>query len=245
MSTPNLVLLEFVALTLPRHESYSPFCMKVHRALRYAGLAYERREAGPPEQVLARNPKGQLPILLVDDEVVYDSTPILRRIERLSPLAALSTPEARLWEEAADGAFNGYLVASRWADDDNWPRTRDTYFQGIPEAMRAVATQPIRERVVASLVARDIYRGGSAECWSRLEDLLDDLDARAPAHGFWLGEELSCADLALFPQIHGFRTALTPRQHESVERRQRLVAYLDRVHESTWIPRERTQEEAA
>ncbi|MFO0697298.1 MAG: glutathione S-transferase family protein [Polyangiales bacterium] len=237
MSQPNLVLLEFAALSLPRHESYSPFCMKVSRALRYAGLSYERREAGPPDHVVAMNPKGQLPILLVDDEVVYDSTPILRRIERLSPLAALSSPEARLWEEMADGALYGYLVASRWADDENWERTREAYFQGIPEPVRRDVTKPIRERVIGSLVGRDVWRGGPAECWSRLEALLDDLEARAPSQGFWLGDELSCADLSLFPQLHGYRTELTPRQHASVERRARLVAYLDRVHEATWTPR--------
>lgn len=237
MAQPNLVLVEFAPTTSRTHESYSPFCMKVHRALRHAGLHYTRRHEGNPGMHKALNPKGQFPVLLVDGRPVADSTPILRTIESLSPLAAVATPEARLWEEFADQALYGYLVASRWADDANWPRTRERYFDAIPKPIRSIITGRIRARVVASLIGRDVWRGGADECWSRLRDLLADLDARAPERGFWLGDELSVADLAIFPQLHGLRTDLTPAQDAWLAEHPRLVAYLDRVDAATSEPR--------
>jgi len=237
MSKPNLVLVEFANPDLPYHESYSPFCMKVHRALRYAGLDYSSQNDGNPAAAKALNPKGQLPVLLVDGTPLADSTPILRAIERMSPLAAKSTPEARLWEEFADSALYGYLVASRWADDANWVRTREAYFTAIPRPIRGLVTSRIRKRVISSLIGRDVWRGGADECWTRLRDVLADLEVRAPRSGYWLGDELTVADLAIFPQLHGYRTPLTPVQREWLESKPTLVAYLDRVDAATRVAR--------
>jgi hypothetical protein len=36
-----------------------------------------------------------------------------------------------------------------------------------------------RAKVVGNLVARDVWRAGSAPCWERFEATLDQLDARA------------------------------------------------------------------
>ena len=62
-------------------ESYSPFCLKVHRALRATGLAYTVRNAPNPAAYKRHNPKGQVPVLLVGDEAVTDSTRILARTD--------------------------------------------------------------------------------------------------------------------------------------------------------------------
>jgi glutathione S-transferase len=244
MSQPNLVLVEFDRPAHPQHESYSPFCMKVHRALRHAGLAYSSR-VSDPRSVADLNPKGQLPVLLVDGKPVFDSTEIVRFIESITPHAAQSTPEARLWEELADGALYGYLVASRWADESNWPRIRDAYFGAMPMPMRIEVSSQVRAGIVERLVGRDIWRGGPDECWARLGALLDDLDARAPKTGYWLGDSLSIADISLFAQLHGFRIPETPVQAAMVAARKNLSNYLDRVHRATAETRDVSNQNAA
>src|ERR1700689_1126136 len=86
-STPDLVLCELAdasAATKQRAESYSPFCLKVHRALRAAGLPYERRHGRAPRDFVKENPAAQVPVLLVDGEPVADSTRILHRIEGIA-----------------------------------------------------------------------------------------------------------------------------------------------------------------
>lgn len=233
MSTPKLVLCELEQPDVPGIESFSPFCLKAHRALKAAGLPYERRHGDRPAAFGKYNPTRQVPVLLVDGEPVSDSTEILRRIVTLRPGALAAEPEAWLWEELADSALNGFLVAARWADDRNWPITSAAYFATMPSLIRALVPPRIRKRVLGTLVARDVWRAGPTRCWARFEALLDELDARAPERGWWCGRALSVADIALFAQLHSLRTPLTAPQADSLARRKRLSAWLDRVHEET------------
>jgi glutathione S-transferase len=233
MDKPNLILCELADTKLATVESYSPFCLKAHRALKAAGLSYQRRHGGRPDSFKPYNPTGQVPVLLVDGAPVADSTEIVKRIVALRPDALAADAEAWLWEEFADTALYGFVVASRWADDRNWPLTRAAYFGGIPAPVRALVVPRLRKRVIGTLVARDVWRAGAERCWLRFEALLDQLDARAPQAGWWCGGRLSVADVALFAQLHSLRTPLTVPQAESLARRKRLSAWLDRVHEET------------
>src|ERR1700722_3215890 len=216
-TTPKLVLCELADASAHGVESFSPFCLKAHRALRAAGLPYERRHGREPRSFQKENPLGQVPVLLVDGEGVADSTRILRRIEKLAgpiggALDARAHAEAWLWEELADTSLNGFLVAARWADDRNWPAVRAAYFGGAPWFVGALIAPRIRKRVVGGLVARDVWHAGAEACWARFLTTLEDLDARGPRSGFWVGERLTVADVALFGQLQSFRTQLTPWQ---------------------------------
>lgn len=237
---PALILCELERPPLPRHESHSPFCLKVHRALKAAGLAYTSRHADRPSAHRSVNPTGQVPVLLIDGEAVADSTEILRRLARLTPTPnwAAHPPavlaEAMLWEELADSVLNGFVVAARWADPRNWPQVRAAYFSRMPRVLAAVLPGLLRRKVIAGLHARDVWRAGPDACWRRFTDLLDSLEQRAPADGFWLGEGLSAADIGLFAQLHSLRAPLTPWQSEQIDVRPRLRAWLERIDAATW-----------
>ena len=228
MTTPTLTLCELGDATPHGVESYSPFCLKVHRALRLAGLSYQRRH-GAPHSFRDLNPAGQVPVLLVGDTPVADSTRILARIEALVPGTIARDAEALLWEELADTSLSAFLVASRWADDRNWPGVRDAYFAGVPALVRPAVAGSIRRGILASLRAREVWRTGPDACWTRFQETLDLLEARAPARGFWVGERVSAADLALFAQLRSLQTDLTPWQRDQVASRPRLQAYVARI----------------
>ncbi len=236
---PHLTLCELADAALPHVESYSPFCLKIHRALQLAGLPYERRFGAMPASHKRHNPQEQVPILLVGDEPVHDSTAILHRIEQLAPgkLQAGLTPqqvgEAWLWEEFADTSLNGFLVAARWADDRNWLATRAAYFTTMPAPLVPVITPLIRKRVLKSLHARDVWRAGPETCWARFTAILDHLEAHITGKTYWLGNTRSVADIAIFAQLHSLRTPLTPWQHGEVAKRPALTAWLDRIDAET------------
>ena len=235
---PTLVLCELRDSGVPRVESYSPFCLKAHRALQLCGLPYERRHGSRPSDFGHLNPAEQVPVLLVGDEAVADSTRIVSRLEALSGgalsrgLDARASAEAFLWEEFADSALYGFVVASRWADDDNWTRTKRAYFASMPALVRAVLPGRLRARVVEGLRARDVIRPNLDRCWENFEHVLDRLEVRAPDRGYWLGDAPSRADVAIFAQLFSFRTPLTPRQAERVALRSRLSTWLDRVDDA-------------
>jgi glutathione S-transferase len=233
-SLPSLVLCELADASAHGVESHSPFCLKVHRALRLARLPYERRHGSRPSEFRKWNPTGQVPVLLVDGAPVVDSTKILERVDELTGvfsrgLSASTRAEAWLWEEFADTALNGFLVAARWADERNWPGVRDAYFGAAPWPVRALVAPKLRRGVIGNLVARDVWRAGADACWERLARTLDQLEARAPAQGFWLGATPTVADVAIFGQLHSLRTPLTRAQAAAVADRKMLSAYLDRV----------------
>ena len=234
----NIVLCEVGQTGVPGLESWSPFCLKVHRALRTAGLSYESRHGRMPADFKDLNPAGQVPVLVVDGKPISDSTRIVEKILALAPQAFSVSAEAWLWEDWADRALNGYVVAARWADPKNWPLLHDMYFGKAPWFVRSFVAPAVRRRVLKALEARDFLRHGPDALWSDFRRILDHLEERAPEGGFWLGGPLSIADLGLFAQLRSLRTQLTAAQSREIELRPRLVDYLDRVDSATRSSRE-------
>jgi glutathione S-transferase len=240
-TTHKLVLCDFPSAPPPRDArwlSYSPFVTKVDRALKLAKLPFTH-ERVEMMRISKLNPKGQLPVLLVNDEVVSDSTTILQRIDQLAPgslnpgLEGARLAEAWLWEEFADTALYPQVLATRWADDRGWPVVRQAFFGSFPPVVRDLLAGFIRRKTFSVLVARDFTRGGLAECETRLFRVLDQLEARAPKSGFWLGEAPSVADLGLFAQLHSLRLPETAFRASDIAARKNLSAWLDRVDAAT------------
>jgi glutathione S-transferase len=229
--TVSLVLCELASPAEAGLESYSPFCLKVHRALQVAGLAYTSRHASRPAEHRAHNAAAQVPVLLVDGAPIADSTEIVRYVASRAPERLGASAEAWLWEDWADTALNGFVVASRWADERNWPAVRDAYFGKAPWFVRTLIAPMLRKKVQNGLVARDVWRAGAAACWARFERILDALEERAPASGFWVGDGVSVADVAIYGQVRSLLTSLTVPQAEAVRARPTLLAYVGRVDE--------------
>lgn len=99
--------------------------------------------------------------------------------------------------------------------------------------MRGLIAPLLRRRAVKRLVARDVWRGGAEACWDRFLTSLEDLEARAPRSGFWMGERLTVADIAIFAQLQSLRTPLTQWQSHAIGQKAALRGWLDRVDAST------------
>jgi glutathione S-transferase len=235
----KLLLCDFPAKTeLEGWSSYSPFVLLIDRALRLAKLPYERHYVDMMK-LKQLNPIGQLPVLVIDGENVADSTRILHRIEALAPgsmtaeLDASGQGEAWLWEEFGDTSLYPYVLAARWADDRGWPVPRDAFFGPLPAPIRMFVAPMVRRGTIKKLIGRDFLRGGLDACYERLDRVLDALDARAPADGFWLGARPTVADLGLFAHLHSLRLPKTPHVAERLSSRARLTQWLDRVDAAT------------
>jgi glutathione S-transferase len=242
MTTGQLVLCDFEAETgQAGWVSFSPFVLEVDRALKLAGLPFEHRRVSV-FKLKELNPTGQLPVLLVGDEKVVDSTRILHRIEQLAPgsmtggLDSRHLAEAWLWEEFADTALYPYVLATRWADDKGWPVPKKAFFSSLPPVVRDIVAPLVRRNTMRALVGRDFLRGGLEACYERMYGVLDHLEARAPEHGFWLGERPCVADLGLFAHLHSLRIPHTPWRGEDLAKRPRLSEWLDRVDAATGGP---------
>jgi glutathione S-transferase len=99
----------------------------------------------------------------------------------------------------------------------------------MPSLVRAFVPDRLRAGVHKRLAARDVVRPSLEACWERFEETLGELEARAPARGFWLGTSVTRADIALFAQLRSLCTALTPAQADRVQDQARLSAWMARV----------------
>ncbi len=223
----TIVLCELPDPEIEGLESFSPFCLKVHRALRLQKRPYERRFGRSPASFSSLNPLSKVPVLLIGDEVVCDSTRILQRLQ------VPGNGESKLWEDYADTTMAGFNAASRWACDKNWPRIKNAFFGAMPGPLRAFLPARFRRRVIRGLKIREIWDAGPDACWLRFSQMLDHLSQRAPEKGFWMGDTITVADLGIFSQLHSMRIALTPWQSEEIAKRAKLTAYLERVDRAT------------
>jgi len=230
---PQLVLCE---LGPDAHglESLSPFCLKVHRALKFHGLDYERRYAIRPSEHRKHNPLGQVPVLLIEGEPVADSTAILQALEDLTdksllPLDRRQLAIAWLWEDYADRVLGYYVFAARWFDDRNWSALADEQFRPLPALLKPWMPNLIRSRILKKMSAMEFIRVGQAGCWRMFQQHLDRLDDCAPEECFWVGDKVTVADIGLFGVLHCLRSEISPWQMQEINRRPRLRAWLDRV----------------
>lgn len=230
---PHLVLCE-VGPDTHGLESLSPFCLKIHRALKFYGLPYERRYAVRPDEHKKYNPIGQVPVLLIDGKPVPDSTAILHALEDLTdksllPADARQCADAWLWEDYGDGVLGYYAFATRWFDDRNWAALVNEHFQSMPSFLKPWMPNRIRKQILKKMSHMEFIRIGQDGCWARFQQHLDLLEGRVPDSGFWVGEQMTVADIGLFGILHCMRSDLSPWQMNEINRHPRMRAWLDRV----------------
>jgi glutathione S-transferase len=232
--------LELLELGADTHglESISPFCLKVHRALRFYGLSYGRRHALRPSEHKKYNPTGQAPVLLIDGKPVPDSTAIIKAIDSLGAKSLVPgdrrrRAEAWVWEDYADGVLGYYVFAARWFDDRNWEALSTEHFAPMPRFLKPWVPNRIRKRILKSMSSMEFIRIGQAACWKNFQEHLDMLEDTAPESDFWLGDEMTVADIGLFGILHCLRSDLSQWQWDEIDRRPRLRGWLDRVDKVT------------
>jgi glutathione S-transferase len=162
---------------------FSPFARKVRMVLQLKGVPFQSVDALALErraELLAVNPRGEVPVLVDGPLAVASSADIAAYLEDRFPTPTLfpGSPElrarARTWQRVADGALDAIVHdVSLWT----WPthRRTDAPPAGLLEAGR-----------------RD------------LEALLAGLERSLGGDGFVCGA-LSIADLALFPHVSSLR----------------------------------------
>jgi glutathione S-transferase len=195
----------------------SLFTAKVRIALAEKGLAYERVEVGwslarryAPHHpdVLALNPKGQVPVLVDGDVVVYDSTLIFEYLEERHPEPPLypSDVAERARCRQLEAAADEILFPHVWAliDGAFYPASAG----GRDEARLAGA----REGIDRFAAERD-----------------KDLAGRA-----WLCGAFSVADVATFVMLHAAATLGAPVREEHAN----LRAWVERALARPAVARE-------
>ncbi|HEV3175349.1 MAG TPA: glutathione S-transferase family protein [Stellaceae bacterium] len=210
----------------------SPFCIKVEVLLKMAGLAYECEFVANP----GKGPKGKLPAIMDDGELIGDSEIIRWHLERkygvdfdkgLAPgERAIGHAFARMAEERT----NWVVVYSRWIEDANWPVFRDTLFRGMPGVVRRLIGPQIRKRVGRMLRAQGLGLHTRDEIYAMAVADVEAIGAQLGTKPFLLGPEPTSVDAAVWPAIIG---VLVPPPEsplkQAIQRHPALVEYAERM----------------
>ena len=181
----------------------SPFCVKAELLLKMAGLPYECVVLSDPR----KGPKGKLPAIEDDGEIIGDSEIIRWHIERKYKVdfdRGLSEVEratayafARLLEERTYWV----LVYHRWIAEANWPIIRRALFGSLPPVVRDIVAPLLRRKVRRDLRGHGLGRHAQAEI---NEMGIRDLRAIATQLGdkpYFMGAEPSGVDATAFATV--------------------------------------------
>jgi glutathione S-transferase len=209
----------------------SPFVTKAEMLLKLADMNYRKDPTG-----FRKAPKGKLPYIEDDGEIVPDSTFIRWHIEKKYGIdfdVGLS-PEERgvAWavEKLLEDNLYWASVQWRWLDDANFARGAAILFRKIPWPMRPIIETLARRKVKQNLRAHGMGRHTLNEQLSIASKTFDSLSEILADKPYLMGAKPCGSDAALFAFMAGvlcshFETPL----RTAAETHENLVRYVERM----------------
>jgi glutathione S-transferase len=209
----------------------SPFVTKAELLLKLAGLSYEVKLSD-----LRKAPKGKLPFIRDDGELIADSTFIRLHIERKcgfdfdEGLSAEQKGIAWAAEKMCENELYWASVHNRWLDDANFNRGPATFFDAAPAPIRPLVKIMVRRGIRKALYAQGIGRHSNEEIAELARRDIAALAAILGDKPFFFGATPCGADatLAAFVASSLCKT-FTSSLRDATETHPNLVAYSQRM----------------
>jgi glutathione S-transferase len=218
--------------------SLCPFCHKVRAGLELKGVTYSVVEVNPRSkaELSALPPEAprKVPVLVVDGEVLWDSTEILRALDRLFPSGPTIRPADAAQRARADEQED-------WVDEELIKALPTVLYGTLQEASKAAAVVA-RSSKLSKTQSLGVMVGGSAVMYLVAKRILKK-SGRKDGHAWvaenldriegWLGEQaylggssLSIADVAAYG---AFQCVVEFPVFARIQARPRLRAWLGRM----------------
>lgn len=209
----------------------SPYVTKTEVHLRMAGLDYVKEFAMPH-----LSPKGQLPWLDDDGELVADSHFIRLHLERKygvdfdEGLCAVQRAQAWAVERMIENHFGWTTAHVRWLIPENYAKGPAQFFNAMPPEMQEDMRRDIQGRVADNIRAVGVGRHSEREVLALGVRSLAALSALLGDKPFLMGCRPSSVDAVAFGVLAGL---MTPYFDAPIRDRAmtfcNLVAYVDRM----------------
>ena len=228
----KLRLYQFAPLA--DQESASPFCVKVHYALRYKRLPFTIVNVQAPREVRKLSARAKLPVLQYDGVAIADSSEIIRRLEiqhpepRLLSIDPKMRAQAMMIEDWADESLYWHVVYERWMVRDQFRQLAAEFFAIVPAPLRPLIKTIVRRSVVRQIHDQGLGRFTVHEHREKLRQSLDWLETIVNGR-FLCGADLSIADIGVAAQIAALMIPQTPVVAAEVRKRTNLIGWLEGV----------------
>jgi glutathione S-transferase len=214
----------------------SPFCAKLECYLRMADIPYKPGRFGRGE-----SPKGKIPYIKLDGQLMGDSQLIIEELERRlakegkrpldEGLSRRDQAIARLVRRTLEEAYYFIAVYARWKTDEGYKIQREEFGKFVP-------------KIIVPLIRRDLHKklhhqGTGRHTYEEVVAMgAADLDAVAELLGdrpFLLGDAPRTVDATVFAFLEG--TLGYPVDSELTKHAKshsNLVAYRKRIRDTWW-----------
>ena len=205
----------------------SPFVIKTEVQLMLSGVAFRTEHAG-----LGQAPKGKLPFISDDGEIIADSVFIREHLQQRhgvdldTGLNAVERAQAWAMERLCEDHLYWAIVSARWADDTNFANGPIQFFAGAPDEVVTAA----RAGMMQTLHCQGFGRHAPQDVGRLARRSFEALSVQLGDKAYMFGETATALDATAFGVIAG---ALVPcfksPVRDAVEAFPNLVAYRDRL----------------
>jgi glutathione S-transferase len=209
----------------------SPFVTKADVMLKISGVPYKTCVGN-----LRRAPKGKMPFIEDDGQVIGDSTLIRLHIEKKygvdfdQHLTPVQRGTAWAVEKMLEDHLYWIIVQERWMDDANFAKGLKNFFNGVPGLIRPFIVSGVRRMVRKNLHAHGIGRHTKDEATALAARAIDSVAAVLGENTYLLGADKCGADATVFAFIVGVLSPyFTSPMRPFAERHANLTVYCDRM----------------
>lgn len=216
----------------------SPFCLKVEMALAWLEIPFEILETPDPR----KGPKGKLPFVEIDGEIISDSELILHRLDEMTngrlygELTEKQKAQGYAFTRLAEDHLYWILVASRWLDKSWFENIKEGFFGAAPAVLRS-AVSGIAQRKVRQTY--DLHGLGRHNLKEQEEFARRDLAAISDAVStqlFIVGNTVTAFDFTVASMLAGMLDNTPPTWLTKVaEEYPALREYAERVQKTVGV----------
>lgn len=209
----------------------SPFVMKADMLLKLSGLDYRKAHGS-----LKSAPKGKLPYLDDDGEIIADSTFIRWHIEQKygidfdQHLSARDKGIAWAIEKLLEDNLYWVLVEARWMNAANFAKGPARVFSNIPVPIRKFIVAVVLRKIRRNLYGQGTGRHTPQQIAAIAAKGIESLAAILGDKPYLMGDQPCGADATAFAfTAHLLCPLFDTPSRESAAARPNLVAYADRM----------------
>ncbi len=212
----------------------SPYVLKVDVFLRMAEIKYQFNTAN---NNLSKAPKGKLPFLSDDGQVVADSFFIVEHLTQKYQVSLdhnLSTEQsaiAHLVNQSLNEHFYFCLVYSRWIRDDTWPKIQQAFFGAMPPVVKGLISNMIRKKVRKGMQEQGFARHSHEEIMHLTQLQLQALSDLLGEQTYFMGQSPTTLDASCYGFLAQMILAdIDNPYNELAKKHPNLVNYCHRMH---------------
>ncbi len=186
----------------------SPFVLKIDAFLRLAGIPFE---SVPGVGNVRKAPKGKLPFITDDGEVISDSTFIIEHLQKKhninldQHLDDTQRAIAFLLRATLEEKIYWCSLYYRWADDAGWAQTKEAFFGELPLVAKSFVPLLVRRSLRKALHEQGTGRHSPGEILNITRECLQSISAIVGDGPFLFGDTPCTTDATLY----GFLAQLT------------------------------------